>query len=903
MFDSKARSALETLSQVWHNLPSMDTALGALVHAMREPGVPPDDKTRAARGADLLPLNVEVVEIFVEAEPFVKDAMKLLLLTLNYLSMGGRVNRKLDLRIPEELTDGQKLMLEHLLERTVDLGEEALLCPPLSEGRLLLGKARFDYAGEPIQPLEMLEADKVIAVWPKVGECAVQSVMDFIPSDLAEMLEEPRNCLKPEWEWPERPHRSRVMATQDEWDNIVSAAYGRGLMVGVEVFRDSRGNKVLNGAGGVKKVKMVGGEERICQRFISNLIPSNDFQVHLSGGDKFLPYLGQLSLFQLADHEVFLVDSEDFSSCFNLFTLPACWRPFMCFEKTVDGGLLGLTPGIRVYPSMAVVPMGWLNAVSTIQSVVRSLVFDGAEIPEDSEVAKIKKLPSTDDLTVIYLDSYDEVRRLDRQCAEILEGQASARHLHFKALCEKKGLPLNEAKRVIGATRGTLQGGILDGDKGWYKLESKKQVDLVGLGASMLTLPKWREFEIRHFVGKATFGCCFRRPLLSIMEGIFEDLREVMKEGPLVPSSEAIDEVIMLMASTCLMGSSLRLKLDAEISCSDASPTGGGGAVATQFMPEPFTVDHNGEECWNCDQHFRCEQRYPCPAGCKAVFCGLECMWAHRDPASRHHVRACVRGDWHPPKFGERFAGPHAPLTHAVAQVGGVEVQRPFDVLTGDDFFTDAGRKVLEELGNDPWLYCEHWAPECRLFTRARGKPIRLRDGRAIPGPQPVRDSRHLMGFPHLGAEMKARLRKSNNMALKASLKRGQKVAETEVPRHWTCEHPYNSWLWEFTLVKKLEEAGFQHAAGSSCCFGGLREKWYSFFGSSDEIRSRLERPCPGHTGLLTYEVEERSDGSLHYPTSEEAEYPWALCKEYARGLKAQIQKERVPQQVHQESP
>ena len=149
---------------------------------------------------------------------------------------------------------------------------------------------------------------------------------------------------------------------------------------------------------------------------------------------------------------------------------------------------------------------------------------------------------------------------------------------------------------------------------------------------------------------------------------------------------------------------------------------------------------------------------------------------------------------------------------------------------------------------------------------------------------------------------MKARLRKSNNMALKASLKRGQKVAETEVPRHWTCEHPYNSWLWEFTLVKKLEEAGFQHAAGSSCCFGGLREKWYSFFGSSDEIRSRLERPCPGHTGLLTYEVEERSDGSLHSPTSEEAEYPWALCKEYARGLKAQIQKERVPQQVHQEA-
>lgn len=132
-------------------------------------------------------------------------------------------------------------------------------------------------------------------------------------------------------------------------------------------------------------------------------------------------------------------------------------------------------------------------------------MFEGASIPEDSEVAKIKRMPTTDDLTVIYLDSYDEVRRLDSQCAEALEGKASARHLRFKALCEEKGLPLNEAKRLVGATRGCLQGGLLDGKKGWYKLAGEKQADLISLGMSMLTLFEWKEFEIRHFVGKATF--------------------------------------------------------------------------------------------------------------------------------------------------------------------------------------------------------------------------------------------------------------------------------------------------------------------------------------------------------------------------------------------------------------
>ena len=136
-----------------------------------------------------------------------------------------------------------------------------------------------------------------------------------------------------------------------------------------------------------------------------------------------------------------LVDSEDFCSCFNLFSLPEAWRKYMCFEKPVDGAIFGITPGPRVFVAMAAVPMGWINAVSVIQSVVRTLVFEGANVPEDSEVATIKKMPSTDDLTVMYLDSYDEVRRLDAQCAEALESKASARHLRFQRLCQEKGFP------------------------------------------------------------------------------------------------------------------------------------------------------------------------------------------------------------------------------------------------------------------------------------------------------------------------------------------------------------------------------------------------------------------------------------------------------------------------------
>ena len=72
-----------------------------------------------------------------------------------------------------------------------------------------------------------------------------------------------------------------------------------------------------------------------------------------------------------------------------------------------------------------------------------------------------------------------------------------------------------------------------------------------------------------------------------------------------------------------------------------------------------------------------------------------------------------------------------------------------------------------------------------------------------------------------------------------------------------------------------------QHAVGSSCCFGGAREKWYSFFGTSEEVKKKLQVECLGHTGLLNSNVEELPDGTLRYATELEAEYPWGLCVAY----------------------
>ena len=67
-----------------------------------------------------------------------------------------------------------------------------------------------------------------------------------------------------------------------------------------------------------------------------------------------------------------------------------------------------------------------------------------------------------------------------------------------------------------------------------------------------------------------------------------------------------------------------------------------------------------------------------------------------------------------------------------MAKLGGIEVQEPFDLLRGHDVFSEAGRKKLDNLESNPALAAEHWGLECRLFSRARGKPVKLADGRAV---------------------------------------------------------------------------------------------------------------------------------------------------------------------------
>lgn len=212
----------------------------------------------------------------------------------------------------------------------------------------------------------------------------MQDATKFVPPKVQAWLSDPRTCLLPEAAWPDKPPPSRVRASDEEWEKIVRAGVERKMMRMIredEIFRDHRGHMVLNGAAAVKKIKRIGGEDHSLQRFISVLVPSNTYQHHMPGDDVHLPYLGQMAMMEVDEDEEVLVDSEDLTSCFNLFRVPDSWGGYFTFAKQVSATIFGGAPNEMCYVGLSVVPMGWINSVALMQSVVRHLVFDLSGVP------------------------------------------------------------------------------------------------------------------------------------------------------------------------------------------------------------------------------------------------------------------------------------------------------------------------------------------------------------------------------------------------------------------------------------------------------------------------------------------------------------------------------------------
>ena len=87
--------------------------------------------------------------------------------------------------------------------------------------------------------------------------------------------------------------------------------------------------------------------------------------------------------------------------------------------------------------------------------------------------------------------------------------------------------------------------------------------------------------------------------------------------------------------------------------------------------------------------------------------------------------------------------------------------------------------------------------------------------------------------------------------------------------RFASLEHPWGSHLWKTGEAMELYQMDEVFVTCySHCCFGGKRTKWQCLVHNCPHLHRALHRPrCEGHRDLLSYEVRQRSDGTLAFDT------------------------------------
>ena len=275
----------------------------------------------------------------------------------------------------------------------------------------------------------------------------------------------------------------------------------------------------------------------------------------------------------------------------------------------------------------------------------------------------------------------------------------------------------------------------------------------------------------------------------------------------------------------------------------------------------------------------------------RPAMCSVACCFAHQE-------HSCPRSDFWTPLFHERFSGRNYPLTKACA-LAGIGVQPPLDREVEGlpwEFFGCEGKKTLDNYETSPALAASHWAPECKTFSAARGKPIQLSSGRWTQGPKALRSADQPWGLKNLGKNDQIKARQGNSMAKRAI----QGCKEAFLARRFaSLEHPWGSHLWKTDEALELcNVVGTYVSCYSHCCFGGRREKWQCLVHNCPQLHHALHKPhCEGHRELLRYQVHERADGTLAFDTEDEAEYPWQWCVVYSRALR-QALREKCPAPV-----
>ena len=236
--------------------------------------------------------------------------------------------------------------------------------------------------------------------------------------------------------------------------------------------------------------------------------------------------------------------------------------------------------------------MGFKNSVSLAQHVHRFIVHKAVANTQDmggeSELRKDKPFPSANPCYRIYLDNFDELRRVSKAGAEAIQGEVSNLVLGLREEYATLGVPRHPKKAVASRTVAEVQGAVVDGSRGIAYPKVEKVMKYVQLAHLLLESNEATQKQMQVVGGGLVYMAMFRRPLLGSLNHIWQFIVDCDGYPPFVkfPIPDPVkQEIARFIGFIPLAYMDFRCQVSSVVTASDASETGGGVTASVGLTP------------------------------------------------------------------------------------------------------------------------------------------------------------------------------------------------------------------------------------------------------------------------------------------------------------------------------
>eukprot|EP00438_Fugacium_kawagutii_P025239 Skav236128 [mRNA] locus=scaffold900:368879:380005:- [translate_table: standard] len=513
--------------------------------------------------------------LFPDVSPSGISCLRCVVVSLNSLygvaSLVDFEPNKLQRRVLQELWDN--------VERVLNWEERS---PEVTWNSFFRVKG-VDYKGDEVCTAQRIQWENVCAALPsEVGSVDLADVVEL--GSLQYTLNFEDYLLHEEDQVPVRP--PRVMVQDEHWEKLCSELLKRGVFAKVhedDVYQVG-GKRLLNGLFGVSKNEFDEQGWEV-MRIIMNLIPLNEVCRTLESDVSTLPSWAGMSPLELHVTEDLVISSEDVRCFFYIFKVPLAWHRFMAFNKPLPDSLKGDKPGVY-YPCSAVLPMGFKNSVALAQHIHRFLVknaLNRCSLGSEGELRKDKSFPRTSNMFRVYLDNFDELRKVSKGHADALAGKVSPLVTSLREEYASRGIPRHPKKAVSSKAQAEVQGAIMDGNQGIAFPKPEKVLKYAILTQLLIESGECTQKQAQVVGGGLVYLAMFRRPLLGALNHIWTFITSFEGYPPVVRlpvPREVTHELVRFLGLIPLAFLDFRCTVSPFVTASDASTTGGGVTVS-----------------------------------------------------------------------------------------------------------------------------------------------------------------------------------------------------------------------------------------------------------------------------------------------------------------------------------